>query len=514
MRGKVLMLQGTMSSVGKSLLVAALCRILAQDGWRVAPFKAQNMALNAAVTADGGEVGRAQAMQADAAGVPVTVEMNPILLKPEGAAHAQIIVRGKPWQRLPAYGYAARKRELWSVVTTALDTLREQYEVVVIEGAGSAAELNLKADEIVNMAVATYAAAPVLLVGDIDRGGIFAQLIGTVQLLEAHERRLLRGLIVNKFRGDARLFTDGVTILEQRSGLPVLGVIPFLPTVGLPDEDSVALDDLPPTPRPPLPDHLRIAVLRLPHISNFDDFDPLRAIPNVNVQFVRDPTALGHVHLIIVPGTKTTIADLHWLHTTGWADTLHAAAQAGTAILGICGGYQMLGQAIHDPASIESDQPYVTGLGLLPVETYFYPTKQTCHVQGVVHANRGLFAGAQGLPCHGYEIHMGQTRRIGDEPPILDLHQRGATPISESDGAIACEGWVAGTYLHGLFDNDALRHTLLSNLAARAQITLPAQAQYPLQVERERQFNRLAQSVRQYLDYAYVLRLLAEQEAG
>src|ERR687886_818726 len=281
MAARTLMVQGTMSSVGKSLMVAALCRIFKQDGWRVAPFKAQNMALNSFATRDGREVGRAQAMQADAAGVDVTVEMNPVLIKPEADAFAQIVVRGKPWARLPAGEYMQRRGELWKIVTGALDSLRAQYDLVILEGAGSPAELNLRRGDLVNMSIAEYADAPVLLVGDIDRGGIFAQLIGTHALLEEAERARIKGFIVNKFRGDARLFEDGVEILEVRGGVQVLGVIPFIHDLRIADEDSVALDDVTLTPSLSLQGrgstHLDIAVIRLPHISNFDDFDPLRA---------------------------------------------------------------------------------------------------------------------------------------------------------------------------------------------------------------------------------------------
>lgn len=508
MRGKVLMVQGTMSSVGKSLLVAALCRICKQDGWRVAPFKAQNMALNSYATQDGREVGRAQAVQAAAAGVEVTVEMNPVLLKPEADAQSQVVVLGKPWARLKARDYYARKRELWQVVTGALDTLRAQYDLLIIEGAGSPAELNLKRGDIVNMAVATYAAAPVLLVGDIDRGGIFAQLLGTLLLLEEHERRLVRGLVVNKFRGDASLFAEGITILEERGGVPVLGVVPFLRDLGIADEDSVALDDLHPAPVPP--DGLTIAVIRLPHISNFDDFDPLRAEPGVTVRFIDQPADLAGADLLILPGTKTTVADLRWLRERGLATALGVQAQAGTPVLGICGGYQMLGTAIYDPDGSEADVPEIAGLGLLPIVTHFSHEKQTVRAQGAVAAASGLFAGASDLPCHGYEIHMGRTVLLDGALPLLHITQRGGQPASDPDGATSADGQVAGTYLHGLFDSDNLRHALLANLAVRRGTTRTAA---PTRIDREAQYDRLAAAVRAHLDMACLYQMIEGEGA-
>lgn len=508
MSGKVFMIQGTMSSVGKSLLVAALCRICQQDGWRVAPFKAQNMALNSFATRDGREVGRAQAMQAAAAGVDVTVEMNPVLLKPEADAQSQVVVLGRPWARLRARDYYQRKPELWQIVTSALDTLRQQYDLVIIEGAGSPAELNLKRGDIVNMAIAQYAAAPVLLAGDIDRGGIFAQLLGTLLLLEEHERRLVRGLVVNKFRGDASLFEEGITILEERGGVPVLGVVPFIRDLGIADEDSVALDTMQPTPA--APDGLTIAVIRLPHISNFDDFDPLRAEPGVTVRFVDQPADLRGADLLILPGTKTTVADLRWLHERGLAAELGARAQAGTPILGICGGYQMLGTAIYDPHGSESATLGLAGLGLLPVVTYFSHEKQTIRAQGQVIVNQGLFAGAGGQEWIGYEIHMGCTVLTEGAQPLLHITRRGEQSASASDGATIAAGYVAGTYMHGLFDNDALRHTLLANLAAHKGTT---RARDPIPFDREAQYERLAAVVREHLNIARLYRIVEEGAA-
>ncbi len=513
MRAQVLMVQGTMSSVGKSLMVAALCRIFKQDGWRVAPFKAQNMALNSYATRDGREVGRAQAMQADAAGVEVTVEMNPVLLKPEADSFSQIVVLGKPWARLAAREYWTRRQELWGIVTAALDSLRAQYEIVVIEGAGSPVELNLRRGDLVNMAIAEYADAPVLLVGDIERGGIFAQLLGTLALLEENERARVRGLIVNKFRGDARLFDDGVKILEKRGGVPAFGVMPFLPDLRIADEDSVALDDLPrggatlavaqsgrgqAAP-------LQIVVIRLPHISNFDDFDPLRAEDDVVVRFIDRVQDLGQPDLIILPGTKTTIADLKFLRARGLAGSVAQHARAGTPVFGICGGYQMLGAQICDPQHVESDDAKIDGLDLLPVTTTFAGEKLTARARGLIAAERGLFANARGAEISGYEIHMGVTTMIGDADPLLRVMARGDARVNDSDGALAANGWIAGTYFHGLFDNDQLRATLLVNLAARKGARRAAEG---ARFDRDAQYDRLAATARAHLDLEKIYQVM------
>ena len=504
-RGSVLMIQGTMSSAGKSLMVAALCRMFNQEGLRVAPFKAQNMALNSFATRDGREVGRAQAMQAEAARVDVTVEMNPVLIKPEADAFAQIVVMGRPWDRLPAGEYMRRRAELWSIVTSALDSLRAEYDVVVIEGAGSPAELNLRRGDLVNMAIAEYAQAPVLLVGDIDRGGIFAQLIGTHMLLEESERALIKGFIVNKFRGEPRLFQDGVKILEERSGVPVMGVMPFVRDLRIADEDSVVLDEI------PSPVHtgegqgkrLDVVVIRVPHMSNFDDFDPLRAEADVTLRFVDRVENLGQPDLLILPGSKTTIADLEFLRARGLADRVVDLARAGTPILGICGGYQMLGERIDDPLRVESNNPLVAGLGLLAIVTTFEAEKQTVRAHGNIVANRGLFAETRGLAITGYEIHMGQTQVHGEA--LVQLTRRGEDATNALDGATNASGWIAGTYLHGLFDNDGLRHALLANLAARKNVARTAGARF----NRDAEYDRLAQVARMNLNMKAIRDLIA-----
>ncbi len=501
MRARTLMVQGTMSSVGKSLLVAALGRIFKQDGVRVAPFKAQNMALNSYATRDGREVGRAQAMQADAAGVDVTVEMNPVLIKPEADSFAQIIVMGKPWARLPAGEYMSRRTELWSVVTHALDSLRELYDVVVMEGAGSPVEINLRKGDLVNMAIAEYADAPVLLVGDIDRGGIFAQLLGTLMLLDERERARVRGLIVNKFRGDDRLFDEGVKMLEERGGVTVLGVVPFIHDLRIADEDSVALESV--NSEQSAVNGIDVAVIRLPHISNFDDFDPLRAETDVAVRFVDRAEELDEPDLVILPGTKTTIADLNWMQARGITSCIQTLARRGVPILGICGGYQMLGREIVDPLHIESDETKVDGLGLLDVVTTFESDKRTERARARVIANEGLFTNAQGLEISGYEIHMGRSESRHEA--LSQVITRGEEKVDDADGAISQDGWIAGTYFHGLFDNDALRHTLLANLATRKNL---ARDHSGVRFDRHAAYDRLAEVVRAHLDLAAIYQIL------
>ena len=471
MPARVLMIQGASSSVGKSLLTAALCRIFARKGVRVAPFKAQNMSNNAAVCADGAEVGRAQAVQAAAAGVEPTADMNPVLLKPEADSRSQVIVLGRPWRTLRAAGYYRRKEELWPIVTAALDRLRAAYDLVIIEGAGSPAELNLASFDIVNMAVARHARAPVLLAGDIDRGGVFAQLLGTLWLLAPEDRALVRGLIVNKFRGDRALFADGVRILEERGGVPVVGVVPHLSGLALPEEDAVALDA---PPVRAVASGIDVAVVRLPHIANFDDFDPLAAEPGVCVRYVQSPRELGRPHAVILPGTKSTIADLEWLRGVGLADAIRNLAIKGIAIVGVCGGYQMLGRWLRDPDGVESATAEAAGLALLPVETTFVGEKATFRVRARVLGGPGWLTAAAEQGAEGYEIHCG---RSAGGRPWLEITRRNGEAVSVNDGAVSDDGRVWGCYLHGLFANAGLRRAWLDGLrreAAPAVITAPS----------------------------------------
>ena len=503
MAGNVLMVQGTASHVGKSVLVTALCRIFRQDGFRVAPFKAQNMSNNSYVTAGGGEIGRAQAVQADAAGVEASVDMNPVLLKPEADHLAQVVLRGRPLLSARVRDYMGLKVQLWDAVKESLDNLRQDFEIVVAEGAGSPAEINLKATEIVNMRVARYANAPVMLCGDIDRGGVFAALVGTLELLEPEERELVRALVINKFRGDVSLLTDGLTWLEERTGIPVAGVVHHFRDIHIPEEDSVALDLTTPSRQEAV---LDVAVLQLPHISNFDDFDPLARHGRVALRYVTTVGELGRPDLVIIPGTKTTIPDLVWLRERGFIEAVRALHHNGAAVIGICGGYQMLGRTLHDPDRVESSITETEGMGLLPVSTVFRGDKETHRVKGRVTSAVGMLSGASGLPVQGYEIHMGRTVGDGVAAPVR-IEDRSDAPVTEEnawDGAIDSTGMVLGVYLHGLFHNGELRRSVLNELARRKGVTLDTAA-YDLDLDLE--YDRLAEWVRSSLDMDLVYRM-------
>lgn len=476
MLAPVVMIQGSSSSAGKSLIVTALCRLLARRGLRVAPFKAQNMSNNAAVCVDGSEIGRSQAVQAMAAGVLPCAEMNPVLLKPEGNDHSQVIAMGSLLETVSAGEYYRYKPRLWSLVTSALEQLRAQYDVVVIEGAGSAAELNLRVGDIVNMAVALHVQAPVLLVGDIDRGGIFAQLIGTVWLLEPEERELVKGLIVNNFRGDATSFANGVQILQERSGVPVLGVVPHIANLYIPEEDSVALDD-PTSSAIASESSIDIAVIRLPHIANFDDFMPLEAELDVHLRYVNSASTLGEPNAVILPGTKSTIADLDWLRAEELDCAIQCLAARGTAVVGICGGYQMLGHTIRDPEKVEASIEMTAGLALLPIETRFGSVKATHQAAAEVLTGPGWLASLAGTSIWGYEIHMGQTISTNH---WLKVTQRGGAGVCVADGAVDSEARIWGCYLHGLFENRAFRRSWLASLGWREG---PATAEVPCGLE-------------------------------
>ena len=494
MTAKVLMIQGSSSSAGKSLLVTALCRIYARRGIKIAPFKAQNMSNNAAVCADGSEIGRAQALQAAACGILPTADMNPVLIKPEADSRSQVIVMGRPWQTLEARNYYEKKKILWEYVTQSLDRLREAHELVIIEGAGSPVELNLKRGDIVNMAVARYANAPVLLVGDIDHGGVFAQLLGTLWLLEPGERDLLRGFIVNKFRGDLSLFQDGIQIIEQKSGIPVLGVVPYLRGLSLPDEDAVSVEVASRSAQPANDSQTDIAVLALPRIANFDDFDSLRAEPNVHIRHVDSIEKLGNPHAIIIPGTKSTMADLNWLRHTGLADAIIKFANNGGEVVGICGGYQMLGQSIHDPHHVESKYDSTEGFGLLPTITTFAQRKATYQV----HAKISNFASLTDEIIQGYEIHMGETTT---ESHWLEILSRNGEQVKAPDGSISSNGKIWGCYLHGLFANDSFRHAWLTRLGWQGEIVSQA-------VRYEASLEKLADAVESALNMELLEKLI------
>ena len=488
-RARRIMVQGTMSGAGKSLLCAALCRIFAQDGYRVAPFKSQNMALNSFVTRDGLEMGRAQVVQAQAAGVEPDVRMNPILLKPSSDTGSQVIVGGEVRGQMSAAAYFRMKRQLIPEILAAFDSLSEEADIVVIEGAGSPAEINLKADDIVNMGLAKLVDAPVLLAGDIDRGGVFAQLYGTVALLEPEERARIAGLVINKFRGDVDILRPGLAMLEEKTGLPVLGVVPYL-HVEIEDEDSLserlnARDAVKP---------LDVAVIRLPHISNFTDFIPLEQHELLGVRYVQRARELGAPDLVILPGTKNTMEDLLWLRQSGLEAAVRRLAQAQTPVLGVCGGYQMLGQTLDDPAGTESGKPMsLAGLGLLPTRTTFDAQKRRTQVRAV--ALGAPFAGAR---MTGYEIHNGRTTVNGE--PFCRLAD--GTP----EGCV-CKN-VFGTYLHGLFDSGELTQALVKLLCACKGISPKETRPASMAEYRQVQFDLLADGVRKALDMGAVYRAM------
>lgn len=476
---KCIMVQGTMSGVGKSLLTAALCRIFRQDGYRVAPFKSQNMALNSYITREGLEMGRAQVVQAMAAGREPDVRMNPILLKPSSDVGSQLIVNGKVRGDYRAADYFKQKRSLIPDILAAYRSLCQENDIIVIEGAGSPAEINLKADDIVNMGLAQLVDAPVLLVGDIDRGGVFAQLYGTLALLEPQEKARVVGCVINKFRGDKALLDPGLAMLEEKTQVPVLGVVPYA-HLDIDDEDSLAprLDRT--APHKPVD----IAVIRLPRISNFTDFAPLERHPVLGVRYVIRPEDLGRPDLVILPGTKSTLSDLLWLRQNGLETAIKHLASSGTPVLGICGGYQMLGQTLSDPQGVEGGGD-LAGLGLLPCHTVFTPKKARTRVTGAVLA--APFAGAK---VEAYEIHMGRTQGEGEAFCRLSTGQ--------PDGAV--QGKVFGTYLHGLFDTGEVTARLAQWLLREKgleETDLPAESH---RAHQERQLDLLADLVRQSLD--------------
>ena len=504
-RAACLMVQGTSSGVGKSLLTAAFCRLFARAGWRVAPFKAQNMSLNAAVTATGGEIGRAQAAQAEAAGVAPTVDMNPILLKPEGDDRSQLVVRGRAAGHVSFREYRARQAALAPVIAGSLERLRAEHDLVIIEGAGSPAEINLRDADLVNMHVARLAGAPVLLVGDIDRGGVFAALVGTLALLPAPDRARVAGLIVNRLRGDVTLLAQGLQELQALTGVPVLGVVPWIDAHLVPAEDSLDLDEA----RSPAGGEtaLDIGVVRLPRIANFDDFEWLALEPGVRLRWVTRAAELAGADLIVLPGSKSTLADLAWLRASGLAEAVVAAAGGGRAVLGVCGGYQMLGRALHDPEGVESSTPCMEGLGLLPVETTFAEGKVTVCVRARATSAAGPFAGAADVECEAYEIHAGVTRLgAGGAARPFTIVQRGGVPADDGDGAGDARGTVTGTYLHGIFASGAIRRSLLAWLAARAG--RPADPRWGEAGSRQARWDRLADVVGAALDLETIAALV------
>ncbi len=492
---KAIMIQGTMSNAGKSLVCAGLCRIFRQDGYRVAPFKSQNMALNSFITDEGLEMGRAQVVQAEACGIAPSVRMNPILLKPVTNIGSQVIVNGEVLGNMSAKEYFAMKSSLIPDIMRAYNSLAEEYDIIVIEGAGSPAEINLKEDDIVNMGMAKLAKAPVLLVGDIDRGGVFAQLYGTVALLEENERSMVKATVINKFRGDISLLYNGLNMLEELTGKPVAGVIPYF-SADIEDEDSLAER----LTRRTLGAIIDIAVIRLPRLSNFTDFAAFEATPGVGVRYVNSAKELGSPDMIILPGTKSTISDLKWLRKCGLEAAIKKLASQGIVVFGLCGGYQMLGSRIVDPEGVEGGGEIV-GINLLPIQTEFASEKRRSRTTARVLRVEGTLAMLSGAELDGYEIHMGQTVLSESAKPLV-LLESGAM-----EGCVL--GNVYGSYLHGFFDSAACREAVLSSLCKKKGVSLKMEA-FDLKAYKESQYDLLAKGIRESLDMKLIYGILEE----
>ena len=481
---KNIMIQGTMSNAGKSLLAAGLCRIFKQDGYRVAPFKSQNMALNSFITKTGAEMGRAQVVQAEAAGIEPDVRMNPILLKPTTDVGSQVIVNGQVQGNMRAMEYYRRKREFIPAVMEAYNSLAQEYDIIVIEGAGSPAEINLKATDIVNMGLAELVDAPVLLVGDIDRGGVFAQLYGTIALLEPQEQRRIKGTIVNKFRGDRAILQPGIDILEKICGVPVAGVIPYT-HVDIDDEDSLSTRFHTGDGRK----DIDIAVVKLPRISNFTDVSPLERFESVSVRYIERPDQLHQPDMILLPGTKSTIADLLWLRQSGLEAAICQQAARGCIVFGICGGYQMLGASVRDPLGVEAaGVTEIKGMGLLPMDTVFQGEKVQQQTSGAFGEIPGALHSLSGMTYTGYEIHMGRS-------------QQQLAPLTN-------QGNVYGSYIHGIFDGAGIAQAIIGDLAARKGIDPGTLTVFDPERYKQEQYDKLADAVRGGLDMDFVYKVL------
>lgn len=514
-RAKAIAVLGTASDVGKSLLVAGLCRLMCRAGLRVAPFKAQNMSNNAAVTPEGGEIGRAQALQAQACGIEPHVDMNPILLKPESDERSQVVVQGRVCGRSDAAAYFGRTREFFQYAQDSYARLAQQYEAIVLEGAGSAAEMNLRDRDFVNWPMAHYADAPVLLVADIDRGGVFAQVLGTLDLLAPEDRRRVMGIVINKFRGRSELFADGRAFLEQRSGIPVLGVLPFLPQLRLDQEDSL---DLRTSPCPFSSERVNIGVVLLPRMSNFTDFNALAAEPDVALRYIAEAKDLDQADVVVIPGSKDSIADLRYLKQVGFGQALSDHVARRRELVGLCGGYQMLGAAIVDSAGVESggSEP---GLRFLDVTTRLERTKITTRVEALpLH----LDPGSSSALVQGYSIHMGRTTH-GTDGPCFRTVRAGPRKLVEEereeaellDGAVSPDGLVWGTYIHGVFDAPLFRRAWLNRVRTRKGLpALDASVSLETTCELDRALDRWADHLDAHLDLRPVWAYLNQGATG
>ena len=505
-QAKVIMVQGTSSNVGKSILVTALCRIFKQDGYSVAPYKSQNMALNAFVTKEGGEMGRAQVVQAEASGIEPSVHMNPILLKPEADARSQVVVLGKVQTTVKAKDYYTLTDSLLKTAMDSLTKLRSQYDIVVIEGAGSPAEINLSKHEIANMRIAREASAPVLLVGDIDRGGIYASFYGTVQLLSKEDRKHIKGYIINKLRGDGSLLAPANKILEKKTRITIVGTVPYLRNMAIAQEDSVYLDTL---QEENAQCDLDVAIMRFPHISNYDDFDQIKAFGSA-LRYVQKTSELGNPHIIILPGSKNTFADLKWLKDTGLFNAIKEKNTQGIIIIGICGGYQIMGKTLSDPLGIEKNNEDQTaqaqedsGLAILDAHTCFANEKRTCQTNAEIIQNRGILADTSGIKLSGYEIHMGRT--TVESACAFNFCIQDGKSCAVQDGALNKDGNAFGTYLHGIFDSSEFTSVLLNNI--RSYYGLPKRHNMT-GINKNAEYDKLADIVRQNIDMTKIYEIL------
>lgn len=497
---KSIMIQGTMSNAGKSIVVAALCRIFKQDGYSVAPFKSQNMALNSYITSEGLEMGRAQVVQAEAAMINPSVNMNPILLKPTNDTGSQVIVNGKVLGNMSAVDYFKMKKELIPHIMDAYNKLDNEYDIIVLEGAGSPAEINLKSEDIVNMGMAKMASSPVLLVGDIDRGGVFASLAGTLMLLEEDEKAMVKGIIVNKFRGDKKILQPGLDMIEDITGVKVAGTIPYM-DVDIDDEDSLS-DRF----NKNLKGLVNIGVIRLPRISNFTDFTPFEYIEGVSVQYIKTPREVENMDMIIIPGSKNTMEDLLWLRQNGLESAILKHASKEKIVFGVCGGYQMLGETLKDPCKVESGGE-IKGIGLLPIETIFEKAKTRTQVKGKFNSITGKLRALSDVEFEGYEIHMGKSNSLSEGESLTSIE-------NINEGERSEEGYfldnVYGTYIHGMFDSENVTKGIVEFLFKEKGLDYRGVESINIKDYKEKQYDLLAYYVRESLDMDYIYKVLNE----
>lgn len=505
MSAKSIMIQGTASSVGKSIIASGLCRVFKQDGYNVSPFKAQNMALNSFITTDGKEIGRAQAVQAEAAGKEPSVLMNPILLKPTTIDKSQVIIKGEVFKVMSTTEYHDYKPQLAKMIKETYNSLAEKNDIMVIEGAGSAVELNLKEAGFVNMGMAEIADAPVILVGDIDKGGVFASLIGTMFLLSEEEKKRVKGIIINKFSGDVEVLKPGLKALEEIIKVPVIGVLPYS-KIDIEDEDSLAEKF---TRKNEIGEgDIDVVVIKLPYISNFTDFNALENVKGVKVRYVKDAHEIHNTDLVILPGSKNTMEDMLFLRKSGMESEIKKLHSNGTTVFGICGGYQMLGSDIEDPISTDTGLYSIKGMGLLNSKTVFQSTKVTTQVKGRICDEEGLLRGLKDLRIHGYEIHMGRTEYMEDCIPCFLTHSSSKTDESYVGGIRNKDGNVYGTYIHGLFDNMDFTKSFINNLREKKGLARVLENHLGFKQFKEMQYDKLAQMLRMNLDLNKVYEII------